>query len=176
MGWNDGVALVAGMITASYLRSILRYDPDTGEWTWIVDRSPRIRANMPAGCVHHSGYKHIKIDNKGYRSAPLAHLYMTGRWPAGEIDHKNRNRSDDRWDNLREATKSENCANRDQSIRRSKTGVVGVYWYDSFGKYVAQIRVRGKLKHLGSFNTIQEATAARKSAASAAFGKFAEAA
>lgn len=88
---------------------------------------------------------------------------VTGEWPANEIDHINRNKRDDRWLNFREATHGENGQNR-EVYRNNKTGVKGVGWYAPLQKYRARISKDGKTLDLGYFDTIEEATEARKSA------------
>jgi hypothetical protein len=94
---------------------------------------------------------------------------MTGKWPTPEIDYINGNRSDTRWANLREATRSQNSVWRHT---RNKLGVKGV-WVEKNGAYVAQIRSGGKLKYLGTFDTVSQAAAAYAQAAREAFGEFA---
>lgn len=98
------------MLSQEYLKSILHYDPETGILSWKVDRR-RVKIGQIAGylCL---GYVAIGIDGKLYKGHRLAWLYMTGEWPKDEIDHINRTKHDNRWVNLREATKEQNCDNR----------------------------------------------------------------
>jgi hypothetical protein len=94
---------------------------------------------------------------------------MTGEWPS-EIDHINLDKADNRWTNLRLATRRLNNAN---TRPRGALGVKGVSWNEERKKYVAQIRVNGKQTGLGRFDTIEEAKAAYDAAAQLEFGEFA---
>jgi hypothetical protein len=86
---------------------------------------------------------------------------MTGRWPDNEMDHINRVATDDRWQNLRAATRAQNEWNKDK-YRNNKSGVKGVYFRD--GKWIAGIRRNGTRQILGRFLTVQEAAAAYQQA------------
>lgn len=90
-------------LTAERLRELFRYDPSTGEFT------RRVGTTNPDGCVM------VSVDGRQYRANRLAVLYMTGAWPSPDqvVDHINRVRTDDRWDNLRVCTPAENNSNAD---------------------------------------------------------------
>jgi hypothetical protein len=142
------------MITPEQLRLRLRYEPETGEWVWLS--SPRNgQVGKPAGWIDAYGYRRIKIDGQTYIASRLAFLYMTGQWPQDEVDHVNRDQYDDRWENLREATRSENNLNRDYT---GATGHKGIYKHSQNDRYVAQY----DNIYIGSYKTIEEATAARE--------------
>jgi len=152
------------------LKELLEYDPETGVWTWLVSRNGTKGIGSVAGYIQ-QGYRRIKINGKDYRAARLAHLYMTGEWPENEIDHENRIKDDDRWENLRPATRLEN--NRNQGIRKDNTsGHKGVYWHKQRKKWVAQIVVNRKKIHLGYFDNLEEAVQCRKKAELKYFGEF----
>jgi hypothetical protein len=89
-----------------------------------------------------------------------------------EIDHRNLNKLDNRRDNLRIATRSQNKCNT-PSRRDNKLGVKGVSFKIANNKFVAQIVVNGKKKHLGLFETVEEAKAAFDKAAIDGHGEFA---
>ncbi len=161
------------MITTERLREVLAYDPDTGVFTWRVARG-RQSAGAVAGSLNGSGYLLIRIDRRSYPAHRLAFVYMTGAWPENEIDHMNLDRADNRFENLREATHSQNMAN---GRRRSNntSGLKGAHWRKRNRRWQAQIRVAGRKKHLGYFDTPEEANAAYREAATQHFGKFARA-
>ncbi len=159
------------MITQEYLKSILHYDPDSGIWTWKVRKRTRIRIGDQAGTLNQDGYTVIKFDGKIYRSGRLAFFYMTGNWPDNEVDHINTDISDDSWGNLREATSTQNKMNR--RVRcDSKLGVKGISLLPG-GKYRASIKIEGKYHHLGTFEKLEDAVAARNKVAASVHGDFA---
>lgn len=150
-------------VTAEILRNWIAYNPETGVFVWRLGR----RAGYKAGGLWNTGYVRIKILGETHCAHRLAWLWMTGEWPASEIDHVNRHRDDNRWSNLRLATTSQNHGNKPRQ-RNNKIGLKGVVLRKG-RYYVATCR---KI-HLGYFSTPQEAHAAYCKAASEAFGEFA---
>jgi len=170
-------------LTADYVRSILHYAPETGVFTWR-ERPCEHFATLNACGVWNSrcagktagnidrGYVQITIDGRPYRAHRLAWLYMTGEWPINDIDHASLDRSDNRFANLREATRSQNGANR-RAMSNNTSGVKGVSWHASTRKWQARIQVAGKSKPLGYFDDLEAAAAAYERAAHETFGEFA---
>jgi len=160
------------MITADELKELMEYDPETGVFTRRVQRGSA-KAGDVAGYIDPStGYRVISIKNKDHYAARLAHLYMEGEWPKNSIDHINRIRNDDRWENLRPANRTEN--NQNQGIRKNNTsGHKGISWHKAAKKWSARIDVNKKRINLGLFTTIEEAVAARKDAELKYFKEFA---
>lgn len=136
-------------LTQEYLKSILRYDPDTGEWTWLI-RKKGI-SNVHAGTRNSLGYKVIKINQKIYRGSRLAWLFMTGEWPSGTIDHKDRDPTNDRWINLADVSKSDQSRNR--TLKKKKTSLPRWVTKTHESKnFSANVRDKnGKIKYLGSY-------------------------
>lgn len=111
-------------LTQQRLKELLSYDPDTGAFTWLVTTSNRAPAGTRAGSSSHE-YVTIRVDKRRYPAHRLAWLYMTGGWPEAQIDHRDQDRSNNRWANLRGATLTEN--NRNTGTRRNNsTGYKGV--------------------------------------------------
>ena len=161
----------AKTLSAKRLRKLLNYAPATGVFRWRVRRG-RNNVGTVAGSIHPpKGYRVICIDGKIYRANRLAWLYMTGKWPKLEIGYINHKTSDARWANLRAMTPSQRGA---ATRTRNKLGVRGI-WITKSGKYVARIKVAGKKKYLGLFDTIEKASVAYTRAAKDAFGQFARA-
>ena len=150
------------MITQTELKEFLRYDPETGVFTWLAPPAYHIRAGDIAGYLNDRGYIIIGINKKSYRAHRLAWLYMKGVWPK-QIDHDDHVKDNNKWNNLFEATQQENNKNLPIS-KHNTSGVTGVYWNKARNKWKAYIYVNYKNKHLGSYVDWFEAVCARKSA------------
>jgi hypothetical protein len=159
-----------------WLHTHLNYDPATGVFTWKTARRGRPYGHIPAGTragsVWDDGYRRICIEGRSYRASRLAVLFMTGEWPPYQVDHKNRERSDDRWSNLRLAMPFQNQGNRPVNPNNS-LGIKGVCYEPGRKKYKAYIQVAGRTVNLGRFDTAEEAKAAYDAAAKKYFGEFA---
>ena len=153
-------------LTAVRLRELLSYDPETGIFRW---RNPQGKRRAIAGSPEPRGYVRIAIDRRLYRAHRLAFLYMIGEWPS-QIDHCNGNPADNRWVNLRLATRSENAANG-CTPRNNLLGLRGVT--RAYRKFHARITHKKRRIDLGLYATREEAAAAYRGAARALFGKFA---
>ncbi len=149
-------------LTAAKLREVLKYESETGHFTWRVRPSNSMRAGDVAGCLSkRTGYWQIRLLGRYCLAHRLAWLYVHGEWPAEEIDHVNRIRSDNRIANLRLATSAENKQNT--SLRSdSASGHKGVSWHSRDKRWAAEIKLNGKKHYLGSFTDINDAIAARK--------------
>lgn len=159
-------------LTRARLGELFSYDPDTGIFARLADVRGGGRAGDVAGNDDGAGYLRIGIDGREYRCHVLAWLYMTGAMPLHLVDHKNQNRSDNRWRNLRAATKQQNLCNVKRNAANT-SGYRGVYWDKQKGVWVAQIRVNYKNKRVGSFRDLIEAARARDAAAIRYHGEFA---
>ncbi len=166
---NRTLVIGEHMMDVEYLRSALHYDAATGVFTWKVSRGP-IKVGDVAGTPSVRGYLVIRVDYKLYTAHRLAWFYMTGKWPEHEVDHKDLDRANNAWDNLRPATHAQNQRNM-SAQKNNKLGVKGVGLF--LGKYKAQIRYKGKQIHLGCYATLEEAKAAYEEAANIAAGEFA---
>lgn len=160
------------MLTQEKLREILHYDPDSGAWTWIKPASYNVEVGQAAGTVSFYGYRIITINRKKYRSARLAHLYMTGSWPVFEADHENRCKLDDRWDNIRDLSRSENALNRDTQSN-NESGTRGVHWDFDRSKWFVQVKKDNVTHFIGRYDDFDEAVSARDEAVKKIHGDFA---
>lgn len=127
------------MIKHAELKRLLSYNPRTGEFRRLVDVGYRVKVGQVAGWYSGEGYRYIGINHKVYRSSRLAWLWMTGKWPRHEIDHKNGVIDDDRFSNLRDVPKGVNLQNRCRANKNSIVGLAGVSPRKS-GTFQARIR------------------------------------
>jgi hypothetical protein len=146
-------------LTVEQLKAFLHYDPETGVFTRLVDGG-KFKAGEVAGGIQNTGYVAISVYQSPCLAHRLAHLYMTGSWPMGSIDHINGNRSDNRWSNLRDVPHQVNIQNRQKAQKNSTTGVLGVSWYASRSKFTARIKVGRVYKNLGYFDSVEAASTA----------------
>lgn len=151
------------MLTLEFLKSILHYDQETGNWTYLVDRGRNGRKGSLAGSLSHDGYWRILVNGKQYLSHRLAFFYMTGEWPRDQVDHIDGIKLNNKWSNLREATASQN--NRNKKVNgKNKSGIKGVSAARD-GRFRAYIC-------LGTFATKEEAKQVYDEAAKKLHGEF----
>lgn len=160
------------MITQERLKEVLHYSESTGVFVWLNDMRNGSKAGEVAGGLSLGGYIYIRIDQAAYRAHRLAWLYVYGRFPADIIDHANGIKTDNRIGNLREANQSQNMQNK-RASKNSKTGVKGVCLCSQTGRFQVKIRVDGKYKHIGRYDTVDEGAKAYANAAKKYFGQFA---
>lgn len=168
------------------LRQLLTYDPETGSLHWksrcdSMFRNQRLAkswnaryANKKAFTATDKGYFVGRINDVSYLASRIAWTIYHGSWPSGHIDHINRNPSDNRLQNLRDATVSENLCNR-RAQSNNACGVKGVSFIQSSQRWRAKIAKSGKSYHLGVFDSLEEAREAYKTAAQKYHGDFANA-
>lgn len=149
-------------LTAEFLRELLEYNPDTGDFTRLKQRRS-YKVGSVAGCMDSDGYVVITIDNKLYKAHRLAWLWVTGVWPQHLTDHRDGNRSNNRWANLRAVTPSGNSHNM-AIHKRNTSGYLGVTYRKSSGRWRALIGVNGVQRELGTYPTAEDAYAAYLSA------------
>ena len=160
-------------LTAQYVRSIFDYDPQTGILTRKkCDLYHPQKVGKPAGFRRVDGGIGVKINRREYRAHRIIWLIMTGEWAETEIDHRDRDPSNNRWANLRLATRSQNAANQ-KLFKTNKTGFKGVTVDPKNGRYRACIVFKGKKYHLGQFATAEKAHAVRYIWAKELYGEFA---
>jgi hypothetical protein len=158
--------------TLSRLRQVLSYDYRTGTFRWLTPpwNHPRLKGQVAGTNV--GGYVSIQIDKVLYRAHRLAWLYMTGCPPLGELDHRNRKPADNRWCNLRPATKFENARNHTMTYKKASGLPVGVRLHRKTGRYEARIRVNGRTVSLGCSATAKVASGRYVAALRRWFGDF----
>lgn len=153
-------------ITQEILKQKLHYNPDTGVFTRIARTCNSVKIGDIAGHIitrKTNKYITICVSGKPNYAHRLAWLYMTGSFPANEIDHINGVGTDNKWSNLRNVTRQDNMRNV-KILRNNKSGITGVYWSKCDGAWAVQIKVSRKQKRLGTFNNLFDAACARKNA------------
>lgn len=163
------------ILTQSLVRELLRYYPTSGRFVWrrrtlrhYKGDEPKLAAwntrwsGIEAGTIRPDGYIIIAVENTLYRAHRLAWFYVYGRWPK-EIDHINRNKSDNRLMNLRVVTRSRN--NLNSGLRKdNKSGIKGVCYHRARSKWMARLNVDGEAYFLGYFDNLDSAVSARTKA------------
>ena len=139
------------MLTPEQVRAAFNYDPETGILM-------RLSSGKVAGCKDSEGYLVAKAGArpcKTYKVHRLVWMYVKGKMPLGQIDHINRNKADNRIENLREANASENKQNMVDAPSGNKSKLLGVR-VTSGGRFRADIRMPcGPKKYLGTFPTAE---------------------
>ncbi len=170
-------------VTYDYLLSCLDYSRDSGLMIWRVrpdnhfsthDYARRWNsryAGTVAGAPNSKGYLNLKIDNQSHRVHRLAWLYVTRERPIQFIDHIDGNKLNNRFENLRLATNSENQRNFPKSTRNT-SGVKGVSWCNTRQKWGAYISCNGQRVNLGFFADIAAAIEARRKGENQYHGEF----
>lgn len=152
------MAISITTLSQKKLKEWLDYDQTTGIFTRKKYKS---KVNKTGGLDGY-GYIHIGIDGKQYKAHQLAWLYHYGEVPNGQIDHINCNRQDNRIENLRVVSSTQNALNRSTAK--------GVYKHQN--KFRARIKLNGKQHHLGLFDTEELARKAYLTAKKQHLGEF----
>lgn len=162
----------ARKLTRERLTEVLDVDPQSGTFTWKVTLSNRNPSGAKAGARHSAGYICIQIDGENLLAHHLMWLYVHGQWPAQQIDHKNRCRSDNRIENLREADHAQNHQNIGL-LSTNTSGFKGVSYCARDKAWNAVIIAFGQRHYLGYFKSKNEAHLAYVDAAKRFHGEFA---
>jgi hypothetical protein len=150
------------MTTYAEAMRVLEYDPETGIVRHRINHG-RAKAGTIAGTKRSDGYAVLWLDGKLHLLHRLIYLMMTGEWPAQQIDHINRDPSDNRWANLRAVAPRDNIMNRGplKLNCRNTSGSPGVHFMPHVGKWCSRISIDGKRQYLGIFDTKDEAMRVR---------------
>jgi len=173
--WKDATKLHC---VEDHIKKHLSYEPNTGKVFWKISPNNRIKEGQEVACKDgQRGQITVTFEgkSKNYRLHRVAWLLHYGSWPKGCLDHVNNNPSDNRIENLRECSHSDNMKN--QKVRRdSSTGYKGVCYRPSKsgGFYTAQIYYNNKLRYIGSYKTAEQAASAYDEAAILLHKEFAK--
>lgn len=149
-------------LTFEQLKKNVHYNPDTGIFTRLISSS-QSKVGSKLGNNTTKGYLVIGINRRQYYCHRLAVLYMTGEWPKNVVDHKDLDKKNNKWKNLRPATNAENLRNRSVN-KNNTTGYKGI----SKNKDGYMVRIC-----IGTYKTIEEASKIYEQAVKIYHGDFA---
>jgi hypothetical protein len=144
------------VLTQEKLKELLDYDETTGVFTRKIRTANAIQVGDIAGCMRPDGRFVISLENKRYFSHRLAWLYVYGFLPE-MLDHIDGNPSNNKINNLRSCTSSQNQENQRKPQTSNKCGFLGVSYKKRINKFISQIQIDGVVTHLGCFSTPEDA-------------------
>lgn len=150
------------MIIQERLKELVSYCPETGVMSLLKPRKGARRQIGEALGSLKNGYLETQLDLKRYYIHRLAFVYMTGSLPNGIADHRDRDRLNNKWANLRDIQNKDNALNSELPRSHGTLGVRGVYRRGD--RFCAKIVCRGKQYHLGIFTTLEAASIAYQTA------------
>lgn len=165
--------------------NLLEYAPSTGKLYWKPRPREMFTSHQSWGTwmtrysekeaftsLNDKGYFHGTLLGKNYLAHRIAFCIHHGRWPAGQVDHADRCRTNNKPDNLREATAAENLRNKTKSKNKTSK-FLGVHWCARDKSWIAKMRHNGITKCIGYFHDEQSAAMAYDAAAKSMHGEFA---
>jgi HNH endonuclease len=170
------MSLAEDRVNIKVLLAAFYYDPLTGIF---IRRAARDKMGRPIAGIgkrsdlpHKNGYYRVAFNCTRFWAHRLAWLFMTGSWPPVglDVEHRDHVKANNRWNNLRLATRQQNGAN--MKVRRGRK-TKGIDFNHRLGKWRARIKINYKEHVLGYFETQYEAQYAYNKASKKAHGKFA---
>ncbi len=149
--------------STAQLKELFDYNQATGELICKVRTGPRSVVGKPVGGYDDRGYLTTGLNGVRYKLHRLIWRWMTGEDAGSDLDHVNGDRGDNSWSNLRKVEHHVNCKNRKMASNNT-SGVTGVHFDAARGKWIARAGDHTGRKHLGYFDTLEEAAAARNKA------------
>lgn len=148
--------------TPEQIAKELRVDEDGNLW-WKHNRKGR-KTGKPVGVGTLTDYKNVRLDKHDYKAHTIIWCLYHNRWPlpGKVIDHINGIVTDNRKENLREVSNSDNMKNRKGLAAHNTTGAAGVCWVESRAKWLAHVKSNRKFINGGYYNSFEDAVAARR--------------
>ena len=170
-GCEHGI-FIDNPITHEQLKKLVRYNKITGLFCRRIDGKHCKAGDVIGNLDESNGYVRLTVEGQKFWAHRLAWFYVKGEWPEFQVDHWDRNRSNNRWKNLRSATQTQNNGNG--PIPKTNTsGFKGVTFDSRINMFVAQIGFEGKNYRLGLYDNPEEAGARYDVDAVRLFGEFA---
>ncbi len=160
------------MLTQERVKELFDYQED-GQLIWKIKRGGKAQAGAVAGAMTSNGYLFIRMKQKSTMAHRIVFLWHHGYLPEQDIDHIDGNRTNNRIENLREATRSQNNGNS-KIARNNTSGYKGVQWCKTTKKWRSVIWINNKRKCLGRYDDIENAAKAYHEAAIVYFGVYAK--
>jgi hypothetical protein len=157
--------------TKEYVKDL--FDYKEGKLLWKIRKANCIQIGSEAGYTANKGYKQVEIGGKAYYVHRLIWIWHNGFTGESQIDHINNNTSDNRIENLRSADNTQNAHNQ-KLAKNNKSGFKGVSWHNQMCKWRADITIKGKKKHLGLFDKLEDAAKAYDIVATEYFKEYAK--
>ena len=158
------------LISTSKLQEL--FECKNGSLFWKITFN-KVKAGDEAGCKLSTGYRAVRINGERHQAHRLIYQMHYGEIPLGMIiDHINCNRADNRIDNLRLCTYTQNVQNKSLN-KNNKSGSKNVYWSQQEGKWGVGIRINKSKKHFGFFKDLELADLVAMEARNKFHGQFA---
>jgi len=158
------------MITQQMIADCFEYRDGYLYWKGVGHPNKQHLLDKPAGSIHKTGYRHITWMGNSHKAHRLIFMLHHGFMPQ-EIDHINGNRADNRIENLRSVTRSQNQYNK--RPQRNVSGYRGVTWHKKTGKWLVRVGLNNKNKSLGYYDDLELAALVAEEGRSLHYGQFA---
>ncbi len=142
-------------ISAKRVRELFDYEPHSGHLLWRKPTNKRFRPGSIVGSPTKNGYLRTSVDDVDCYVHRLIWLHQTGAWPKADVDHVNGDRRDNRWENLRAATRAQNQENQAKAKAHNQTGLLGAHKHRK--RFASEIKIEGVRVRLGLFDTAEAA-------------------
>lgn len=158
------------MLNKQEIADCFEYRDGTLYWKKVAHPNKQYLVGKEVGSIHKTGYRHVTWMGKVWKVHRLIFMLVHGYLPK-EIDHINGDRSDNRIENLREVSRSENQYNK--SAQRNRSGYRGVSWHEKTKKWAVRVMKEGKSQSFGYFDDLEFAGFVAQEARRKLYGEFA---